>query len=224
MTEQALEHLPRRCSLQLLQGRSPHGIVQCALSVKQWSEALPSAAAVRPACCPRCRTPSQIPGQPVKLYGHGKVERQQWGPSTVDGVPEIVVVILRRYRCQVCAAVVRVGPRGLVEHHRYAAAAIAMALCLWLVEGVRQGRVRERVGLHYRRSKAADSERRWRSLGRWDRKAREGHLWPELASHRSVTAMLHALAAMSPQHGLGITIRALAFWGTAHRQGGPLMV
>ncbi|MCP5045188.1 MAG: hypothetical protein GY944_29525 [bacterium] len=224
MTEQVFAHPLRRVLLTLLQGRSPHGIIQSALSVKRWCEELPSAASVRPACCPRCRAPSQIPGEPLRLYGHGKVERQQWGPSSVDGAPQIVVVILRRYQCQVCAAVVRVGPRGLVEHHRYAAAAIAMALCLWLVEGWEQARVRERVGLHYRRSKEADAERRWRSLGRWNRRAREGRLWPELARHRSVKAMLRALAALGPQHGLGAPISALAFSGAAHRQGGPSMV
>ncbi len=203
--------------------RSFYGIIQCELTVKDWLERLPSAAAVRPSRCPRCHAVSQEPGRSLTIHGHGLVWRQQWGPATADGLPEVAALVLRRYQCQECWAVMRVGPRGLVEHHRYAAAAIAMALCLWLVVGLAQATVRERVGVWFRRSKDADAERRWRSLSRWSSKVDTGRLWPELAKHRSVVSVIRALAATSPSHGLGVPLFGLAFAGAAHRRGGPLM-
>ena len=204
--------------------RSVYGIIQCELTVKEWLERPPSASAVRPSRCPRCQVTSQEPGRALTIHGHGLVERQQWGPATANGLPEVGAVVLRRYQCQGCRAVVRVGPLGLVGHHRYSAAAIAMALCLWLIGGLSQATVRERVGVWFRRSKDADAERRWRSLSRWWSKVDTGRLWPEFSKHRSVASVIRALAATSPSHGLGVPLSGLVFAGAAHRRGGPSMV
>ena len=189
-------------------------------------ERLPSVAAVRPAKCPRCGAASQEPGRCLVIHGQGKVRRQQWGPRTVLCSPEVAEIILRLYECQRCLAVIRVGPRGLIEHHRYAAAAIAMALCLWLIDQLPQTMVRARVSPWFRRSKDADAERRWRSLSRWSSKIAAGKLWTELSAHASdaVTATLRALAALVPSHGLGVRLVELAFAGAAHRRGGPSMM
>lgn len=186
-------------------------------------ERLPSVAAVRPAKCPRCGAASQEPGRCLVIHGQGKVRRQQWGPRIIGGAPEVTELILRLYECQRCFAVIRVGPRGLIEHQRYAAAAIAMALCLWLIDRLPQTIVRARVSPWFRRSKDADAERRWRSLSRWSSKISAGQLWAELSAHASdvVMATLRALAALIPGQGLGVPLHQLAFAGAAHHRRGP---
>jgi hypothetical protein len=159
------------------------------------------------------------------IHGQGKVRRQQWGPRGVSGAPEIAEIILRLYECQRCFAVIRVGPRGLIEHHRYAAAAIAMALCLWLIDHLPQTIVRSRISPWFRPSKDADAERRWRSLSRWSSKISAGRLWAALSARcRDVVATIRALAAIVPGHGLGVSLVELAFAGAAHHRGGPSMM
>jgi len=48
------------------------------------------------------------------IVGHGLVSRQVLGPETARGTPVQAVVMLRRYRCRACKAVLIVGPRGLL--------------------------------------------------------------------------------------------------------------
>lgn len=188
-------------------------------------ERLPSVAAVRPAKCPRCGVASQEPGRCLAIHGQGIVRRQQWGPRIVEGAPEVNELILRLYECQRCFAVMRVGPRGLIEQHRYAAAAIAMALCLWLIDRLPQTSVRGRVSPWFRPSKDADAERRWRRLSRWSSKIAGGRLWATLSARcGDVIGTIRALAAIVPGHGLGVSLLELAFAGAAHHRGGPSMM
>ena len=135
---------------------------------------------MRPPSCPQCGAPSQPPGQPVGLVGHGVVPRTVWGPVEAGGAPERIDVLLRRYRCLHCGTVVRVGPRGLALRRRYSLGAIALALTLFgladaaLTVGDRHARARKAVSPDP--IVAYDSELRWRSLERWTGSVREGCL------------------------------------------------
>lgn len=95
--------------------------------------------------------------------------RQVRGPKTPAGPPEQYVVRLRRYRCRACAAVLVVGPQGLVVRRWYGAGAIALAFATFAA-GATSAEVRARtspagvVG-----TAAAD---RWVTLVRWIESAR----------------------------------------------------
>ncbi|HEX9402352.1 MAG TPA: hypothetical protein VF912_19775, partial [Anaeromyxobacter sp.] len=86
----------------------------------------PAVDEVRPGRCPACEAPSR-PGGALGLHGHGLRERHQWGPAARGGLPELIGILVRRYRCQQCGAVVVVVPRGVLRRRLYSATAIALA-------------------------------------------------------------------------------------------------
>ncbi len=145
-------------------------VVYVRLDVKNWMGALPSAGAVRPARCPCCQEPGCAVGERVTLQGHGLRVRTQTGLEAADGKPFDSEVLVRRYRCVSCGAVVTVMPAGLLPRTRYRPRAIVLALSLWaLGAGLASAAVRERVSAT--RTMAQEAVRGWASLRRWARQA-----------------------------------------------------
>lgn len=97
--------------------------------------------------------------------GHGLRARQLWGPQAPGSPGLTSEVVLRRYVCLGCGAVLAVGPRGMRRRHLYTAGAIALALWLWSQRRWPARRVRERVS-PWRRHGMCSAER-WQSLQRW---------------------------------------------------------
>jgi hypothetical protein len=111
--------------------RSHIRFVQSEVHVKVWAARPPTVDEARPGRCPGCAAPSHPAGGALGLHGHGLRERHQWGPVELGGIPAIVGILLRRYRCRSCGAVAVVGPRGLVRRRLYSAGATALALALY---------------------------------------------------------------------------------------------
>lgn len=148
-----------------MQVQDPDRFLQMELSVKQWQACPPSVEAARPGCCPCCGAASRPPGLALQVVGHGLRVRQMWGPPEAGSSATTGEVILRRYSCRSCGAVLMVGPRGLRRRHLYTASAIALALWLWSLLRWSARRVRERVSPW--RLRGHDKRHRWRSLQRW---------------------------------------------------------
>lgn len=112
--------------------RSPRGIIQTEIDVNFWAESPPSVAAVRPARCVDCGAAARPPGRKLVIHGHGKRGRTVIHPLSPDADSATArSILVRRYRCTACGAILLVGPSGLLAHRRYSAAAIALALTLW---------------------------------------------------------------------------------------------
>ncbi len=91
----------------------------------------PTVDEVRPGRCPACDAASRPAGCALGLYGHGVRERHQWGPVEFGAAPTLIAILLRRYRCRFCGAVILVGSRGLVRRRLYSGSAVALALALY---------------------------------------------------------------------------------------------
>jgi len=193
--------------------------VQAELDVKIWLARPPSVDEVRPGRCPICHAPSRPAGGALGLHGHGVRERHRWGPVEFGGTATLIAILLRRYLCRSCSAVVVVGPRGLVRRHLYSAGAIALALALYGVAGLSPAEVRRRVSpLRIVGPTAAAG---WASLKRWCRAVRARSLFPAVralpagASLRQVAARAATtLAADAPGAG-GLALESAAFLGAS---------
>lgn len=189
-----------------------------ALSVKGWLARPPTVDEVRPGQCPCCGAPGRPVGGLLGLHGHGLRERHQWGPAEPGGAAGLVGVLLRRYLCQTCAAVVVVGPRGIAPGRLYAAGAIALALALWGCGGRPARQVRRLVSPHA--VVGATAAAGWASLRRWSKAVRAGRLFPMVralpaeARLRQVAARAATtLAACAP--GSGMPLESAAFLGAS---------
>lgn len=160
-------------------------VVYFDLDVKSWVRAMPGVREARPACCPRCRTPSVLPDEQIVVQGHGVRERQHWGPPEPEGAAEVGSLIERRYRCTQCRAVIGVRPRGVLPHRRYTAAAIALALWLWAIELASDRAVREKTSP--RPTTGMSRPERWTTLRRWAKAARDGKLWSRVRAEATWT-------------------------------------
>lgn len=158
--------------------QSPNRIVYSSLDRKRWMEQTPSVDLARPAQCPLCENPSRPCGGPLGLWGHGLRERQQRGPLTPEGEPQIVGVTGRRYQCQRCSAILLVVPRGVLPRRQYSGAAIALALTLWGLLDLSLPEVRKRISPWPIVGDCAVSE--WATLRRWVQAIQEGTLFPEV--------------------------------------------
>lgn len=100
------------------------------------------------------------------------------GPLAAGDPPEAVTLQLRRYRCRQCTAVVTVAPRGVLYRLLYSGLAVALALSLWVVEGMSSWRIRG----HASPRLGSDSEREhgWRAVSRWSREADRWWRWMRL--------------------------------------------
>lgn len=151
--------------------------------------------------CPCCGSASRIPGQ-LALHGHGVRERQVRGPDAHWGRPKTLIVAARRFRCQRCAAVILVVPRGVIARRLFAATAIALALWLFGVE--QRPPVAVRAAVSPWQSAGATAAAGWAQLRRWAGQAREGRLFGDLpaAADGPIRAVAKrvatAIAAMGP--------------------------
>jgi hypothetical protein len=199
--------------------RSDIRFVQVAFDVKSWLARPPSVDEVRPGRCPICDAPSRPAGCALGLHGHGLRERHQWGPAEPGGAPALLGILLRRYMCQSCGAVVVVGPRGLVRRRLYSAGAIALALALYGVLGIAPAEVRRRVSpLRIVGPTAAVG---WASLRRWSRAVRARRLFPAVralpavATARQVAARAATTLAAYAPGPAGLLIESAAFLGAS---------
>jgi len=60
--------------------------------------------------CPGCGAASRLVGAPLVLHGQGLLHRQVRRVLDVQGAHGVVVIAVRRYECQRCAAVMTVVP------------------------------------------------------------------------------------------------------------------
>lgn len=134
---------------------------------------MPSCAVARPASCPCCGAAGRPIGARVSIVGHGLVRRQVRGALEFGGAPGQVELVLRRYRCRACSAVLIVGPRGLQRGRWYGAGAIARAFAAY-ARGATTPQVRAATSpaVHT----GTSSAERWITLIRWLDAAERGDL------------------------------------------------
>jgi hypothetical protein len=177
------------------------------MSVKSWLFAMPSVAAVRPACCPVCKAASTPLGGRIVVQGHGKRQRQAWGPASPHAPPEIQVLMVRRYHCIACDAVTTVAPSETLTKRLYTAPAVGWALALFGLLLMTPRAVRELVSPL--RIWGTTSSARWQTLLRWAGAAAAGRLlptvralppeWPPRTVAARVAATLSACTLPSPE-------------------------
>lgn len=181
------------------------------MDVKTWIADLPSVEAVRPGRCPRCEEASRPVGGALMLHGHGIRPRLLRGPVAPEGNPEELEILLRRYLCQSCDAVIAVGPAGIVPGRLYSAMAIALALWLYGVARSSHPEVRRRVSPW--RSSARDPARTlWITLVRWVEARRQGVLFSRLRSLRS-SAPRRLVASQAAQAIAALALMTSPSWG-----------
>ena len=153
---------------------------------------MPSVEAARPGKCPGCGVASRPVGRRLRLHGHGTRSRQVQGPLAATVAPGIVELLLRRYLCTECGAVIVVGPRGLLGRRLYSAAAIALALARWALLAQSAAEVRGQVSPWRVVGTAAATG--WAALRRWARALRRRQLWPQLMRGVSMDGTLRETA------------------------------
>lgn len=135
---------------------------------------MPSCASSRPGCCPGCGAAGAPVGARLVIVGHGLVRRQLRGPLEPGGAPQQLDIVLRRYRCRRCDAVLMVGPRGLVPRRWYGAGAMACAIAAY-ARGATSSAARAATAPAAHTG--ASSIERWITLGRWLDAAERGDLF-----------------------------------------------
>lgn len=194
--------------------RGDRGIVRAGRDVKSWVVKEPTVDELRPPRCLACGAASRPAGAGLVLHGHGRRERQVWGPSTAGGKPEVRSTWVQRFLCKLCDAAMTVAPREVLTKRLYSAGAIALALALFAVVKLPLPQVRARVSPWDIVGDTAAAS--WASVGRWCEAVREGRLFevrqlpegwtPRQVAERTATT----LAARAP---LEAELVAAAFRG-----------
>ena len=184
----------------VLTTRSLVRIVHIQISVKSWTENLPSVAAVRPSHCPACGGASRPVGESLGLHGHGLRSRLIEHSEGPGQRAQLTTVMVRRYLCQLSAAVVMSVPAAVLRAMRYSASTVALALGLWSHGGRSARAVRASVSSAVVVGATAASG--WASLQRWSRSSQQRFpklpAWPPPAAPRAAAACLvSALSALS---------------------------
>jgi len=210
------QHPAAGCSVEL----SKYGILQIGPDIKFWRVRVPGVGEARPRACPGCGA-GAFDGARVRLQGHGMVTRWVRGVLRDDSEPEDIDVVLRRYRCRACGAVVRVGPRGVVARRRYSAPTILFALAVWCIEGLPPEAVRSRVSPDRHRGATSEGQR-WTTLLRWARmlSRRVTSSGPTLRAR--TTSALRTVSGVLGGLGLGVPKPALLFRAGHHIHEGVL--
>lgn len=144
--------------------RSKSHVVRDALGVNDWLRAPPTVDGARPKVCVECGAGGRPIGAPLLIHGHGVRERQVRGPLAFTTASVTVTVVVRRYQCQPCGAVMTVVPRELMPGLLYSACAIGLAIALYGLCGRNMGEVRTAVSAW---SRIGDDATGWPSLRRW---------------------------------------------------------
>lgn len=108
------------------------------------------------------------------IVGHGLVRRQLLGPLEPGGTPQQIDLVLRRYRCRRCDAVLMVGPRGIVPGRWYGAGAMAGAIAAYARGATTSA---ARAATAPAAHTGASSAERWITLCRWLDAAERGELF-----------------------------------------------
>ena len=159
----------------MIKTRSICHVVQSTVDIKTWSEKTPTVDQVRPCRCVQCEAASRPIGGHLQIIGHGLRSRQILGPLAVGQAPVVVIVLVRRFLCLVCHAVMAVVPQWVVALRLYSAAAIVLALALRAIQRMPVDRVRSLV-CPWRHAAAP---RRWVMLKRWVQAVGEGRLFAD---------------------------------------------
>jgi hypothetical protein len=183
--------------------RSEKRLIRIEADFKSWLASPPSVEQARPGRCPCCGIASRATGK-LMLHGHGVRGRQLRGPLELDAEPQLLEVVLRRYLCVACGAVLTVAPAAVLAGRLFTAGAIALALAFWAVAREPSPAVRGRVSPH--RVVGPTSARTWLTLRRWCRDARElfGSVrpWPDSWPPRKVAERVATtLASLGPAAG-----------------------
>lgn len=109
------------------------------------------------------------------LQGHGCRARQLRGPPEAGAKPELLTVIVRRYRCIRCEATATVAPRETLTRRLFTGPAIAVALALFGLASLSLQAVRKQVSPW--NTVGATAARTWCTVPRWTRAVREGQLF-----------------------------------------------
>lgn len=154
------------------------------------------------------------------MWGHGLRSRQQRGPLLPGGRAQVVAVLLRRYLCRGCGAVLQVGPRGVLAHKHFSASAIVLALWLFGMQGLSAAQVRQRVSPWAVVGVSAQDS--WRTLKRWLRAQQRGQLFlrvrpaPAHFTGRQVAQRVATTAmSLAPPGTWSLGPQERAFWGGA---------
>jgi hypothetical protein len=131
---------------------------------------------VRPACCGACGAASRPAGGGIVLQGHGRRERQVWGPATADGKPEMRSTWVRRFLCKRCKATMTVAPGEVLTKRLYSGPAIALAFALFALAGLALHEVRRRVS-PWAAVVGFNAAAGWASVPRWAKAVQEGRLF-----------------------------------------------
>lgn len=153
--------------------RSKSHVVRSVIEVNAWLRSRPSVDDARPERCSGCGAAARPLGEPLVLHGHGGRERQLREPAAFGLAAAVIVVVVRRYQCQLCNAVMAVVPRGVLPGLLYSASTIGWAIALYGLAGNRMAAVRTLVGAGRHVGHDATG---WPSLRRWI--ARAASLWP----------------------------------------------
>lgn len=178
-------------------------MVHADVSLKNWQQAVPSVDEVRPKHCPKCGAAGHRPGLPRQLHGHGLRERQVRGPQSADGEPEVIGIMVRRYRCGECGSTCTVAPCEIIKGRLYSRSAIGLAMLLYGLEFRSQAEVRSQISPW--REVGAGASHRWATLNRWLRAIREKRLLPFVrripagfSCRAAAERVATTLAAMAP--------------------------
>lgn len=152
-------------------------VVHSTLECKFWLLKTPSVDEVRPAWCPACKAAAREPGRSLGIIGHGLRERQLRGPIEVTAAPTVEILLVRRYLCRRCSAVITVVPREVEPRRHYSRPALAMALALLGLCAQSAASIRRAVSPW--RVTATSG---WAALRRWVDAVRRGALFPSAAT------------------------------------------
>jgi hypothetical protein len=130
------------------------------------------------------------------------------------------VIVVRRYRCKLCGAVMTVLPSLAQPLKHFSGGAIALALALWGLCGKSAEAVREQVN-DWRTT--GPGARGWRSLSRWATDASSGVLFAGLKliavsgdAIARAARISQALCGWAPSEQRTQALAAQAFAGAAH--------
>ena len=135
--------------------------------------------------------------------------------------PQTVQVALRRYWCRSCGAVVQVGPRGVLRHKHFSAAAIVLALWHFGFQGQSTAQVRQRISPWSPTQERVTSS--WAALKRWLEAQWQGRLFravrkapAEFSGPQRAQRVAMAAMSLAPPQCWGLGPPERAFFGGAH--------